>query len=723
MNWKERIYCGDVTSSDRGKDILLLGWVDAIRDHGNVLFIHLRDIRGIVQVVFSSEKNKECYDIAASLREEFVVEVKGNVAIREQGTENPNIKTGNIEVNASYLKILSNSKTPPFRISEKAMVLGEDISGGPEHVDEDLRLQYRYLDLRRPSMQQLFIKRYEILKCIRAYLDEHNFYEIETPFLTRSTPEGARDYLVPSRVHQGKFYALPQSPQLFKQLLMMSGMDRYFQVARCFRDEDLRPNRQPEFTQIDIEASFIDEEFIYELIEELTCRMFAIGGIELPRPFPRMTYKKAIDKYGIDRPDLRFGMAVEDVTDLLADTQYSIFRQIIKKKGVIKGFCVKGMSELLSKNVLQNEYAMKIVQSFGAKGLTWMKVIDGCLQSNIVQFFCDDEQKALIDRFKAEDGDVIMMIADTSVELVNRVLCDLRLHVANRYNLIPKDIYCPVWITEFPLFELKDGAPNSQHHPFTMPDRTDFDPENIDELMSLNSRAYDLVMNGEELGGGSIRIHDMNIQQKIFKALGMSQMEAEARFGFFLKALEYGAPPHAGLALGIDRVVSMILNTASIRDVIAFPKNRKAFCPLTRAPNLADKSQLDELGIGSGIRGIRRFTGDGEIDSSGSQGKAAAKREKISMDEVKHVAKLARLSMSDEETEKYRNDLNSILDYVAALEDIDTTGIAPVSHVLEMKNVWRDDIPVERKNPLELLNNAPEREEAYYRVPKILEGN
>ncbi len=723
MNWKKRIYCGDVTSSDSGKDIMLLGWVDAIRDHGNVLFIHLRDIRGIMQIVFSSEKNKECYDIAASLREEFVVEVRGNVAIREQGTENPNIKTGNIEVNASDLKILSSSKTPPFRISEKAMVLGEDVSGGPERVDEDLRLQYRYLDLRRPSMQQLFIKRYEILKCIRAYLDEHNFYEIETPFLTRSTPEGARDYLVPSRVHQGKFYALPQSPQLFKQLLMMSGMDRYFQVARCFRDEDLRPNRQPEFTQIDIEASFIDEEFIYELIEELTCRMFAIGGIELPRPFPRMTYKTAIDKYGIDRPDLRFGLTFEDVTDLLSDTQYSIFRQIIKKKGIIKGFCVKGMSGVLSKNVLQNEYAMKIVQSFGAKGMTWMKVIDGCLQSNIVQFFCDDEQKALIDRFRAEDGDVLMMIADTSVELVNRVLCDLRLHVANRYNLIPKDVYCPVWVTEFPLFELKDGAPNSQHHPFTMPDRTDFDPENVDELMTLNSRAYDLVMNGEELGGGSIRIHDMNIQQKIFKALGLSQMEAEAKFGFFLKALEYGAPPHAGLALGIDRVVSMILNTASIRDVIAFPKNRRAFCPLTRAPNFAEKSQLDELGIGTVSGGIRQFTGDGENDSSGSPGKATARREKISTDEVKHVAKLARLSMTDEETEKYRNDLNSILDYVAALEDIDTTGIAPMSHVLEMKNVWRDDIPAERKNPLELLNNAPEREEAYYKVPKILEGN
>ncbi len=723
MSWKERIYCGDVTSSDKGKDILLLGWVDAIRDHGNVLFIHLRDIRGIVQVVFSSENNKECYDIAASLREEFVVEVKGNVAIRAEGTENPNIKTGEIEVNASDLKILSKSKTLPFRISEKAMVLGEDLSGGPENVDEDLRLQYRYLDLRRPSMQYLFKKRYEIIKCIRSYLDEHNFFEIETPFLTRSTPEGARDYLVPSRVHQGKFYALPQSPQLFKQLLMMSGMDRYFQIARCFRDEDLRPNRQPEFTQMDLEASFIDEEFIYELLEELTVRMFAIGGIELPRPFPRMPYSEAIDKYGVDRPDTRFGMTFVDVTDLLTKTKYSIFKQIIKKKGIIKGFCVKGMAETLSKNVLQNEYAMKIVQQFGAKGMTWMKVLDGHLQSNIVQFFSEEEQKALIERFGAEDGDVLMMIADTSKDLVSRVLCDLRLHVANRYSLIPKDKYCPVWVTDFPLFELKDGAPSSQHHPFTMPDRTDFDPENIEELMTINSRAYDLVMNGEELGGGSIRIHDMEVQKKIFKALGLSQSEAEAKFGFFLRALEYGAPPHAGLALGIDRVISMILNTSSIRDVIAFPKNRRAFCPLTRAPNLAEKTQLDELGLTGGIKGPGAFIDGSGTDEEPVKGKSDTKREKITTEEVKHVAKLARLSMTDEETESYRDDLNSILDYVAALEDVDTSGIEPMSHVLDIKNVWRDDIPVERENPLELLNNAPEREDAYYKVPKILEGN
>lgn len=381
------------------------------------------------------------------------------------------------------------------------------------------------------------------------------------------------------------------------------------------------------------------------------------------------------------------------------------------------------MADTLSKNVLQNEYAMKIVQSFGAKGMTWMKVADDKLQSNIVQFFNEDEQKALIERFKAEDGDVLMMIADTSFDLVNRVLCDLRLHVAGRYNIIPKDKFCPVWVTDFPLFELKDGTPTSIHHPFTMPDRTDFDPENIEELISLNSRAYDIVMNGEELGGGSIRIHDMNVQKKVFKALGLSQSEAEAKFGFFLRALEYGAPPHAGLALGIDRVIAMILNTASIRDVIAFPKNRKAFCPLTRAPSLAEKSQLDELGLGASAKGIKHITDGGDNEHEETSGMAAPKRANISTEEVKHVAKLSRLKLTDDETEQYRDDLNSILDYVAALEDIDTTDITPMSHVLDLKNVWRDDKPEERDNPLELLDNAPEREKAYYKVPKILEGS
>jgi len=695
-----------------------MGWVDAIRDHGNVLFIHLRDIRGIIQVVFNPEVTMEGYEKATSLKEEYVVEVKGRVALREKGTENPNLRTGSLEVLASDLTIYSESKMLPFQITEKAMVFGEEIQTSPDKVDEELRLKYRYLDLRRPSMHTLFTKRYQIIKCIREFLDEMRFMEVETPFLTRSTPEGARDYLVPSRTHQGKFFALPQSPQLFKQILMISGMDRYFQIARCFRDEDLRPNRQPEFTQLDLEASFIDEEFIYEVIEELTVRMFNIGEISLPRPFPRLPYKEAMELYGSDSPDLRFDMAFVDVTDIVKDTDYTIFRRIASNGGQIKGFCIKDQAAALSKNILQNEYAMKIAPSFGAKGMTWMKVVDGKLQSNIVQFFSPDEQKSLRECFQAEDGDVLIMVADDSPDVVNNVLGRLRLHVAERLGLIPEDLFCPVWITDFPLFELKEDLPSSLHHPFTMPDRVDFDPTDIDDLLSLNSRAYDLVMNGEELGGGSIRIHEMDIQKKIFQALGLSPAEAEAKFGFFLKALEYGAPPHGGLALGIDRVISMILKTSSIRDVIAFPKNRSAFCPLTHAPAHADRSQLDELGLGTGSSASGQTEDSGKSKGQGLTGHS----EKISKDEVNHVAKLARLRLSDSEVDLFRKELNSILSYVEALGELDTDNVTPMSHVLKMKNVWREDSPVKSKETDPLLKNAPMREKDYYKVPKILEG-
>ncbi len=718
MNWKERKYCGSLSASDSGKGVLLMGWVDAIRDHGNLLFIHLRDISGIVQIVFSSEENRVSYDMASSLREEYVVEVRGPVCMREKGTENPNLSTGYIEVKAQDLVIHARSKTPPFRISEKAMVLGEETKPGTAAVDEDLRLKYRYLDLRRPSMQEMFKKRYEINRVIRQNLHKHGFCEIETPFLTKSTPEGARDYLVPSRVHQGKFYALPQSPQLFKQLLMISGMDRYFQIARCFRDEDLRPNRQPEFTQLDLEASFIDEEFIYELIEELITEMFAVGNIDLKRPFPRMSYDTAMDKYGCDRPDLRFGMEFQDLTGILADTQYSIFRNIISKKGTIKGFCVKGCGDILSKNMLQNEYTMKIVPSMGAKGMTWMKMLEGRLQSNIVQFFTEEELHNIIKLFNAQNGDVLMMIADTSKELVNRVLSELRLHVAKRLDLIPFDTYRPLWVTDFPLFELKDNMPSSQHHPFTMPDRTDFDPSNIEELLSLKSRAYDIVMNGEELGGGSIRINDMEIQDRIFKALGLSRSEADAKFGFFLKALEYGAPPHAGLALGLDRVTAMILNTPSIRDVIAFPKNRRAYCPLTQAPSLAAESQLEELGLNIASQSAE----SSKSDTAESETKKKVS-DRISLNEVRHVAGLARLKLSDDEAKRYRADLNNILDYVQSIEELNTNDIPPMNHAIETGNVWREDIPRQDADGTDLLKNAPEREKDYFKVPRIMEGN
>lgn len=719
MEWRQRIYCGDLTPSDAGRDVLLMGWVDAFRDHGSLLFIHLRDVRGIVQVVFNPVISKESYDKAAGLKEEYVVKVRGKVALRHQGTENPNISTGAIEVLADEMEVLSLSRTLPFKISEKAIAFGEDIKANPEKVDEDLRLQYRYLDLRRPSAQELFIKRYEIIKGIRKYLDQLHFMEIETPFLTKSTPEGARDYLVPSRIHKGKFYSLPQSPQLFKQLLMMSGMDRYFQIARCFRDEDLRPNRQPEFTQLDLEASFIDEEFIYEIVEELTARIFALGGISLPRPFPRMTYEDAMERYGSDRPDLRFGMAFEEVTDILKETEYAVFRQVLEGSGCIKGFCVKAQADSLSKNVLQNEYAVKIAPSLGARGMTWMKVADGRLDSNIVQFFSETEQDRLKERFRAEDGDVLIMIADTSRDLVNKVLSGLRLHLAERLKLIPEDRYDPLWVTDFPLFELKDGKLGSQHHPFTMPDRIDFDPANKQECLALKSRAYDLVMNGEELGGGSIRIHRMDIQKKIFLALELTEEELETKFGFFLRALEYGAPPHGGLALGLDRVIAMILKASSIREVIAFPKNRSAYCPLSEAPSFVDGSQLKELGLAAPATGLAY-----ERASRAPLMTEAATlvSERISLDHVRHIAKLARLKLSESEALLYQKDLNSILEYVETLRELDAENVRPMSHVIPMQNVWREDKPGKAGKPEEILSNAPTREKDFFKVPKIIEG-
>jgi aspartyl-tRNA synthetase len=699
-----------------------MGWVDAIRDHGNLLFVHLRDVRGIVQVVFDPAFGPTSYAAASSLREEYVVEIRGKVSIRAHGTENPNLKTGEVEVFVSHLEILSESRTLPFPISEKAMVFGEELKANPANVDEDLRLRYRYLDLRRPSMQECFLKRYEIVRTIRDYLHSLNFIEVETPVLTKSTPEGARDYLVPSRVHQGRFYALPQSPQLFKQLIMMAGMDRYFQVVRCFRDEDLRPNRQPEFTQLDMEASFIDEEFIYEVVEDLTARIFSIGSIQLPRPFPRMTYQEAMERYGSDRPDLRFDMAFEEITDLVQNTGYAIFRQILGQGGIVKGFCVRGRADALSKNVLQNEYAMKIAPEMGARGMTWMKVVDGRPQSNIAQFFSRGELEGIMGRFGTEEGDVLLMIADTSRDLVNRVLSQLRLHMAERLSLIPADKYCPLWVTDFPLFEAKEDGLSSQHHPFTMPDRDDFDPTNREELLSLRSRAYDLVMNGEELGGGSIRIHRMDIQQKIFQALGLGHRDVETKFGFFLRALEYGAPPHGGLALGLDRVIAMILKVDSIRDVISFPKNRSAVCPLTEAPSLVETCQLQELGIQSfgpheGATDSFRASVTGREEHPPADG-----GDRISIEEVKHVARLARLKISTEEARAYQRELNAVLNHFETLQSLDPEETAPMSQVLKTPNVWREDRADDKKETEPLLKAAPEREKNFYRVPRILEG-
>ncbi len=698
--------------------MFLMGWVDAIRDHGSLLFIHLRDVSGVVQVVFDPAVSGQSYQASTSLAEEYVVQVKGRVALREKGTENPNIDTGDIEVFATELIILAESRPLPFPISEKAMVYGEEVQARPDKVDEELRLRYRYLDLRRPSMQSLLLARAGIMNVAREVLRSHRFIEVETPFLTRSTPEGARDYLVPSRVHPGKFYALPQSPQLFKQILMVAGMDRYFQIVRCFRDEDLRPNRQPEFTQLDLEASFIDEEFIYQVVEEVLERIFSIGGIALSRPFTRLTYSQAMERYGTDRPDTRFGMTFVDVTDVVRDTNYGIFRNIVSRGGCVKGFCVRGKAGELSKNVLQNEYALQVAPSFGVKGMSWMKVTSRGLESNIVQFFSPSEQQGLIEAFEAREGDVLMMVADSSRDLVNKALGRLRLHVADRVGIIPEGRFEPVWITHFPLFELKDGELSSQHHPFTLPEREDFDPGDKEELLNLKSRAYDIVINGEELGGGSLRIHRMETQRRVFEALGLSEEEAEEKFGFFLKALEYGAPPHGGLALGMDRVVAMVLGASSIREVIAFPKNRSAVCPLTRAPARVDPGQLQELHIVPA-------SGGGPMEAvahmeARKRPKIQA-RERISAGEVHKVARLARLSLPEEEIQELAQELDSILGYVETLDELDTDTVPPTSHPLAMANVWREDEVVRFDEGPSIIENAPEEEGHFFKVPKILD--
>ncbi|MBG91302.1 MAG: aspartate--tRNA ligase [Actinobacteria bacterium] len=590
MDWKTRQYCESITIKNSGDAVHLCGWVDTIRDHGQLLFIHIRDRSGVLQLVFDPTVNQDVYDAASRLRSEDVISIVGTVLERSDEAKNPNIVSGDIEIQVNQVDCLNKSETPPFVVSEKA---DQD---GAFNVDEDLRLKYRYLDLRRPQMNINLIQRAKLLQIVRRYLDKQGFIDVETPMLTKSTPEGARDYLVPSRVHEHQFYALPQSPQLFKQLLMMSGLDRYYQVVKCFRDEDLRPNRQPEFTQLDIEAAFIDESYIYSLIEPLIVELYAHVGVTVPTPFPHIPYETAMNEYGSDRPDLRFEMKMVDVSSVLTNVQYRIFNQILASGGKIKGINVKGQAEKLSKSFLQDELAKKVVPQFGGKGVSWMKVIDGKLESNIVQFFSDEEQAALISALNGENGDVFLLIADTNPDLVNEILGKLRLFMAQRQGLIDETAVAPCWVTEFPMYELKDGRLSSVHHPFTQPEEGELPgPDDREQLIKLLSRSYDLVINGEELGGGSIRNHDPKRQEMIFRHLDLSESEIEAKFGFFVNALQYGAPPHGGIALGVDRLVSMILGRESIREVIAFPKNRTAFCPLTQAPGPVSEAQLEDL--------------------------------------------------------------------------------------------------------------------------------
>jgi len=576
-------YCGDINKKDVNREVTLLGWVQRRRDLGGLIFIELRDRQGIVQVVFNPEVSPGAHEKAQSLRSEYVAGIKGIVVARPEGTANPKLRTGEIEVLAKELKILNVAKTPPFPVEDEA------------EVAEETRLKYRYLDLRRPVLQQNLILRHKVAKEVRNYFDRSGFLEIETPMLTKSTPEGARDFLVPSRLTPGHFYALPQSPQLFKQILMISGFDRYFQIVRCFRDEDLRSDRQPEFTQIDVEMSFVTVEDIQRTMEGLMAHIFReVLDITLKLPFPVLTYDDAMDRYGADKPDIRFGMELRDVSKAVRRSSFQVFKEAIEGKGIIKAINVKGGSSLSRKEI---DDLTHFVQNFGAKGLISAKMGSNGWQSSIQKFITEEERKAVDSAMNAIENDLLLFVAGPS-KVVNQSLANLRLHLGERLGLIPKDEYRFVWILDFPLLEYDEaeGRYVAVHHPFTAP--RDEDIRKLKDHPELvKAKAYDLVLNGSEIGGGSIRNHLREVQSLLFERLGMGEEEARERFGFLLEALEYGTPPHGGIAFGLDRLVMILSHGESIRDVIAFPKTQKGTCLMTDAPSRVDSKQLDELWI------------------------------------------------------------------------------------------------------------------------------
>lgn len=692
---KRTSYCGALRETNVNQIHTVMGWVQNKRDMGGVIFIDLRDREGILQVVFDGRNlTPEAFAAAEALKLESVIAVEGPLRIRGEETYNPKLVTGTIELAAKKLEVLSEAAALPFSMSEAG------------NVREELRLQYRFLDLRRPKLLNNLKFRHRLTKLIHDYLDGQGFLQVETPMLTKSTPEGARDYLVPSRVHQGMFYALPQSPQIFKQLLMVGGVDKYYQIARCFRDEDLRADRQPEFTQVDMELSFVDQEDILAHLEKMFKHLFREAlGLEFQEPFPRLTWQQAMDRYGSDKPDLRFGLPIVDLTQQLKGCGFSVFRKAIDEGGMVRAVNVKGHGNFTRSAIEElTEKALKL----GAKGMAWIALKDdGEPYSILTKYFSQEEFQSLLDAVDGKPGDFILFCAD-QFSTVCRTLGGLRLELADMLGLRKPGDYRFLIVTDFPEFEYsqEEGRYLATHHPFTMPYPEDI-PYLISDPARVRAQAYDVVLNGVELGSGSMRIHQKDVQRKMFEALGFSEEQIQERFGFMVNAFQYGTPPHGGFAFGLDRLAMQMLEAESLRDVIAFPKNKDAVCPMTQAPNVVDPHQLEVLGLAA-------------LLSKEGTGKAVQKRQRPKID-VENVANLSKLLLSPEEKEAAAKDMEEIVEFANQLQAIDTENIPAAAHTARLTNVFREDIP-QTSCPRELLlENAPEQHDGCVFVPQVVE--
>ena len=685
-------YCGEFTERYVGQWATATGWVANKRDMGGVIFLDLRDREGVLQVVCNMKLLGEGFAQAETLRNESVIEVSGKIEIRDEQTYNPKLKTGTIELRAEQLKILSVSKALPFQLAE---------AGG---VKEELRLKYRYLDLRREQMQKNLRFRHKLARAVRDYLDDAGFIEVETPILTKSTPEGARDDLGPSRVHPGAFYALPQSPQIFKQLLMVGGMDQYYQIARCFRDEDLRADRQPEFTQVDMELSFVEQEDVLSHLEQMfKSLMRSVMGIEISEKFPRLTWQQAMDLYGTDKPDLRFGLPIIELTEIARACSFGVFRSVAEAGGVVRALCIPGGAAFTRSTI--EELTAK-AQRLGAKGMAWIALReDGEVYSILTKYFKPEEIQTIIEKTGAQPGDFILFCAD-QLATVRRVLGGLRLVLADLLSLRKEGDYQFLLVTDFPEFEYSQEERRyvATHHPFTMPY-----PEDLQYLKTapekVRAQAYDVVLNGTELGSGSIRIHDQAVQQTMFQALGFSEEQIQEKFGFLVDAFGYGTPPHGGFAFGLDRLAMLLLGAESLRDVTAFPKTKDAACPMTLAPDYVSEEQLEVLGLGQSFR---------------EEGKQAQKRSKKRID-VKKVARLSKLALTGQEEQAMERELSAIIAFADQLAGIDTAGVQPTAHVIPMQNVLRKDEVQPSMQREQLLENAPSAQDGYLMVPQVIE--